>query len=224
MSAEVAACRAAQKERAATDTRAGAAARSSAAVLTYVPEGQGVVPWHQISDFRITDSLVVRVNYSNGNLMLAATDFDVAGVGQPLRLARTFNSLDAPWGKVSQRWWQEYERYAQIFTSEVVICGREPAGQGRKAGLPTVGEGQHVMGHGPVGAAAVGGPDLVPGHRVLFAVSRHKGRPARPARFISLKIPRARLLFCVWCCGSMLDYVPCLTASRHLSSLDRTTP
>lgn len=121
MSAEVAAWRAAQKERAATDTRAGAAARSSAAVLTYVPEGQAAVPWHQISDFRITDSLVARVNYSNGNLMLAATDFDVAGVGQPLRLARTYNSLDAPWGKVSQRWWQEYERYAQIFTSEVVI-------------------------------------------------------------------------------------------------------
>ncbi|MFG2595267.1 RHS repeat-associated core domain-containing protein [Streptomyces sp. NPDC048462] len=121
VSAEVAAWRAAQKERAETGTGAGAAARSSAAVLTYVPEGQGAVPWHQISDFRITDSLVARVNYSNGNLMLAATDFDVAGVGQKVRLARTYNSLDAPWGKVSQRWWQEYERYAQIFTSEVVI-------------------------------------------------------------------------------------------------------
>ncbi|WLQ45218.1 RHS repeat-associated core domain-containing protein [Streptomyces laculatispora] len=121
VSAEVAAWRTAQKERAEAGTRAGAAARSSAAVLTYVPEGQGAVPWHQISDFRITDSLVARVNYSNGNLMLAATDFDVAGVGQTLRLSRTYNSLDAPWGKVSQRWWQEYERYAQIFASEVVI-------------------------------------------------------------------------------------------------------
>ncbi|MCX4414940.1 DUF6531 domain-containing protein [[Kitasatospora] papulosa] len=115
---EVAAWRAAQKNRA----RAGAgAARSSASVLMYVPEGQGSVPWHQISDFRVTDSLVARVNYSNGNLMLAATDFDVAGVGQKLRLARTYNSLDAPWGKVSQRWWQEYERYAQVFDSEVVV-------------------------------------------------------------------------------------------------------
>ncbi|MFG2677347.1 RHS repeat-associated core domain-containing protein [Streptomyces sp. NPDC048445] len=121
VSAEVAAWRAAQKERTEAGTGAGAAARSSVAVRTYVPEGQGAVPWHQISDFRITDSLVARVNYSNGNLMLAATDFDVAGVGQKLRLARTYNSLDAPWGKVSQRWWQEYERYAQIFTSEVVI-------------------------------------------------------------------------------------------------------
>ncbi|MGR8008505.1 RHS repeat-associated core domain-containing protein [Streptomyces hypolithicus] len=123
-SEEVAAWREAQKERARTPVpeKAGtAAARSSVAPLTYVPEGQGAVPWHQISDFRITDSLVARVNYSNGNLMLAATDFDIAGVGQTLRLARTYNSLDAPWGKVSQRWWQEYERYAEIFTSEVVI-------------------------------------------------------------------------------------------------------
>ncbi|MFE4215604.1 RHS repeat-associated core domain-containing protein [Streptomyces sp. NPDC056844] len=121
VSAEVAAWRAAQKERAETGSGGGAEARSSAAVRTYVPEQQGSVPWHEISNFRITDSLVARVNYSNGNLMLAATDFDVAGVGQKLRLARTYNSLDAPWGKVSQRWWQEYERYAQIFTSEVVI-------------------------------------------------------------------------------------------------------
>ncbi|MFJ4119964.1 RHS repeat-associated core domain-containing protein [[Kitasatospora] papulosa] len=118
VSDEVAAWRAAQKNRA----RAGAgAARTSASSSMYVPEGQGAVPWHQISDFRVTDSLVARVNYSNGNLMLAATDFDVAGVGQKLRLARTYNSLDAPWGKVSQRWWQEYERYAQVFDSEVVV-------------------------------------------------------------------------------------------------------
>ncbi|MCI3928099.1 hypothetical protein [Streptomyces sp. AN091965] len=51
----------------------------------YVPEGQGAVPWHELSDFRVTDSLVARVDLSNGNLMLAATDFHVA------------------WGKVSQR-------------------------------------------------------------------------------------------------------------------------
>lgn len=100
------------------------AARSSVtpASLPYAPEGQGAVPWHQISDFRITDSLVARVNYSNGNLMLAGTDFEVAGVGQKLRLTRTYNSLDAPWGKVSQRWWQEYERYLNLSsTTEAVL-------------------------------------------------------------------------------------------------------
>ncbi|MER7407862.1 DUF6531 domain-containing protein [Streptomyces sp. NPDC000070] len=43
--------------------------------------------------------------------MLAATDFDIAGVGQKLQLTRTYNSLEAPWGKVSQRWWQAYERH-----------------------------------------------------------------------------------------------------------------
>ncbi|WP_433572896.1 RHS repeat-associated core domain-containing protein [Streptomyces sp. CA-251247] len=120
-SKEESAWRAAQKERARTGETPGGTARSSAAPLVYVPEGQGSVPWHQISDFRITDSLVARINLSNGNLMLAGTDFEVAGVGQKLRLARTYNSLDAPWGKVSQRWWQEYERYLHIVDSEVVV-------------------------------------------------------------------------------------------------------
>lgn len=131
-SEEKAAWRAAQKERARTGkepkgersagARSSSGARSNAAdALVYVPEGQGSVPWHHITDFRITDSLVARINLSNGNLMLAGTDFEVAGVGQKLRLARTYNSLDAPWGKVSQRWWQEYERYLQVITDEVVL-------------------------------------------------------------------------------------------------------
>ncbi|MET9800298.1 RHS repeat-associated core domain-containing protein [Streptomyces sp. NPDC006368] len=120
-SPEVAAWRAAQKKRAGSATPAARKSVMSALSTPYRPEGQGAVPWHQISDFRITDSLVARINLSNGNLMLAATDFEVAGVGQKLRLARTYNSFDAPWGKVSQRWWQEYERYLVIDTSEVVL-------------------------------------------------------------------------------------------------------
>ncbi|MEU6956168.1 RHS repeat-associated core domain-containing protein [Streptomyces sp. NPDC045714] len=116
----------AEKGRAETGTPpapAGKAGRGStaAAPSAYVPEGQGSVPWHQISDFRITDSLVARVNHSTGNLMLAGTDFEVAGVGQKLRLARTYNSLDAPWGKVSQRWWQEYERYLNLSNADEVV-------------------------------------------------------------------------------------------------------
>ncbi|MER6189531.1 RHS repeat-associated core domain-containing protein [Streptomyces cyaneofuscatus] len=115
-----------EKDRAGTGTPpapARQAARGSVAAepSAYVPEGQGSVPWHQISDFRITDSLVARVNHSNGNLMLAGTDFEVAGVGQKLRLARTYNSLDAPWGKVSQRWWQEYERYLNLSNTDEVV-------------------------------------------------------------------------------------------------------
>ncbi|MER6130716.1 RHS repeat-associated core domain-containing protein [Streptomyces sp. NPDC001815] len=118
--------REAQEQRATTPPGArrsgGAAARADeAALAAYVPEGQGKVPWHQSSDFRITDSLVASVNYSTGNLLLAGTDFDVAGVGQSITLARTYNSLDAPWGKVSQRWWQTYERYAQISTADFVL-------------------------------------------------------------------------------------------------------
>ncbi|WP_242535348.1 RHS repeat-associated core domain-containing protein [Streptomyces albidoflavus] len=111
----------AEQKRRATGTDEPASARRAAAASDFVPEGQGAVPFHQISDFRITDSLVARVNHSTGNLMLAGTDFDVAGVGQQLQLTRTYNSLDAPWGKVSQRWWQAYERYAAISDDKVVI-------------------------------------------------------------------------------------------------------
>ncbi|MEU4148557.1 DUF6531 domain-containing protein, partial [Streptomyces parvulus] len=121
--AEVAAWRAAQKTRTTGEQPAKApGARSAAAASTdYLPEGQGEVPWHQIVDTRLNDALVARVNLSNGNLMLAATDFDIAGVGQKLQLARTYNSLEAPWGKVSQRWWQAYERYLQVGDGEVDV-------------------------------------------------------------------------------------------------------
>jgi RHS repeat-associated protein len=122
-SAEVAAWRAAQKARATGGKAKGSMSRAAAAVeaTLYTPEGQGEVPWHRIIDTRLNDALVARVNVSNGNLMLAATDFDIAGVGQKLRLTRTYNSLEAPWGKVSQRWWQAYERYLQVGDGEVVV-------------------------------------------------------------------------------------------------------
>ncbi len=112
-----AAWRAAQKQRSRSSQKARLAA-PAAPLLAEIPKGQGAVPWHKISDFRITDALVARVNYSTGNLMLAATDFDVPGVGQSLQLTRTYNSIDAPWGKVSQRWWQGWERYAQVSDTE----------------------------------------------------------------------------------------------------------
>ncbi|MEV7137193.1 RHS repeat-associated core domain-containing protein [Streptomyces tauricus] len=128
-SAEVAAWRTAQKERAThpvpgTSEPTSGSGRAGAAdgdALAFVPEGQGDVPWHRITDFAITDALTARIDYSTGNLMLTATDFDIAGAGQNLTLARTYNSLDAPWGKVSQRWWQQYERYLQISDTEAVL-------------------------------------------------------------------------------------------------------
>ncbi|WP_229829163.1 hypothetical protein, partial [Streptomyces massasporeus] len=82
-SAEVAAWRAAQQAR--TGGKAGAQrARAAGEATPFVPEGQGEVPWHRIIDTRLNDALVARVNVSDGNLMLAATDFDIAGVGQKL--------------------------------------------------------------------------------------------------------------------------------------------
>jgi YD repeat-containing protein len=98
---------------------AGVAANAS--VTSLVPEGQGDVPWHRYTRFAITDALTAKIDYSTGNLMLTATDFDIAGVGQRLMLARTYNSLDAPWGKVSQRWWQQYERYLSLSSGEAVF-------------------------------------------------------------------------------------------------------
>ncbi|MEG8281312.1 DUF6531 domain-containing protein, partial [Streptomyces sp. AHA2] len=71
------------------------AAAAGTSALSVVPEGQGNVPWHRYTSFAITDALTAKIDYSTGNLMLTATDFDIAGVGQRLQLARTYNSLDA---------------------------------------------------------------------------------------------------------------------------------
>lgn len=115
-SAAEAAWRAAQKQH-----RTGDEPQTSAlGVLTFVPEGQGEVPWHRYSDTRLSDALVARVNLSNGNLMLAATDFDIAGVGQKLRLTRTYNSFTSPYGQV-EGWWQGYERRLDLFFTNEVI-------------------------------------------------------------------------------------------------------
>lgn len=107
-----------RQQRAHTKAPASAA---RASVMNLVPEGQGDVPWHRSTSFAITDALTARIDYSTGNLMLTATDFDIAGVGQQLRLARTYNSLDAPYGQVSQRWWQQYERYLSVSSGEVIL-------------------------------------------------------------------------------------------------------
>jgi hypothetical protein len=78
----------------------------------YVPHGQGQIPWHQYSDTRLTDSLVARVDLSDGNFMLAATDFDIAGVGDSLQLAHTYSSFPDPYGDVSATWFLSTPRAA----------------------------------------------------------------------------------------------------------------
>ncbi|MFB7648717.1 RHS repeat domain-containing protein [Streptomyces sp. NPDC056084] len=75
------------------------------------PQGQGEVPWHTYYGLRLSKSVAVKVDYSTGNLLVAATDFDIAGVAGKLTWTRTYNSLDAPWGSVSHAWWLGYERY-----------------------------------------------------------------------------------------------------------------
>ncbi|MEU9536476.1 MULTISPECIES: DUF6531 domain-containing protein [Streptomyces] len=106
--------------------------------LAAVPEGQGDVPWHRISDSRLTDAMVARVNYSNGNLMLASIDFDIAGVGQKLRMDSTYNSLEAPSGIPASRWMHNYQQHLDITSTEVVLydhTGASPAS--RSPAAPT---------------------------------------------------------------------------------------
>jgi RHS repeat-associated protein len=95
--------------------------RIAAAPAADIPSGQGAVPWHLISDVRVTGALVVRINYSNGNLMLAATDFDIAGVGQRLQLTRTYNSFTAPHGLLGPHWWCNYEEYLEIEDGQITL-------------------------------------------------------------------------------------------------------
>ncbi|GAB3108741.1 RHS repeat-associated core domain-containing protein [Streptomyces calidiresistens] len=87
----------------------------------WVSEGQGEVPWHEYAEERLTDALVMRVNLSNGNLMLAATDYDIAGVGRNLQLTRTYNSFLGPYGSTGERWWGNFDRYLDDFFTNTVL-------------------------------------------------------------------------------------------------------
>ncbi|TDT42046.1 RHS repeat-associated protein [Streptomyces sp. BK208] len=102
--------------------RRSAAPSSLAAAAGFVPRGQGEVPWHRVFGFRMTDALTGRIDYSTGNLMLAATDFDVAGVGQKLQLNRTFNAFTAPEGQASRPWWLNWERNLDVSGANSVIA------------------------------------------------------------------------------------------------------
>ncbi|MDH6698270.1 hypothetical protein P3T26_002724 [Streptomyces sp. MAA16] len=120
----LAAWRKAQKDHATKPPRSGTAlfaAAQDTGILSLVPEGQADAPWHRITDLAITDAPTARTDYSTGNPMLTGTDFDIAGVCRRLTLTRTYNSPDAPRGKVSQRWWQQYERHLSLGSSEVIL-------------------------------------------------------------------------------------------------------
>ncbi|MCS0637538.1 DUF6531 domain-containing protein [Streptomyces sp. LP05-1] len=97
------------------------APRPLAPTAGFVPRGQGDVPWHRVFGFRMTDALTGRIDYSTGNLMLATTDFDVAGVGQKLQLNRTYNAFTAPNGQVSRPWWLNWERNLDVSGANSVL-------------------------------------------------------------------------------------------------------
>ncbi|WP_285737167.1 RHS repeat-associated core domain-containing protein [Kitasatospora phosalacinea] len=94
----------------------------------FVPYGQGEIPWNSYTTVRLDDALVAKVNLWDGNLMLDATDLDLAAVGQRLQLTRTFNSLSGgPYGPLDHGWFGAYDRYLQVFSDEVVAYG--PSGE-----------------------------------------------------------------------------------------------
>ncbi len=101
--------------------RRPALSRPLGPAATFVPRRQGEVPWHRVFGFRMTDALTGRVDYSTGNLMLAATDFDIAGVGQKLQLNRTFNAFTAPTGQLSSPWWLNGERALDVSGANSVL-------------------------------------------------------------------------------------------------------
>jgi len=51
------------------------------------------IPWQRYQSYRLDDATVAKVNVSTGNLMIATTDLDIAGVGQRLRANHTYNSF-----------------------------------------------------------------------------------------------------------------------------------
>ncbi|GAA1357986.1 RHS repeat-associated core domain-containing protein [Streptomyces beijiangensis] len=110
-SADLQAWHARQRQRPSSSSTASQAQARSALAAGTAPQGQGEVPWHQYHGLRLSKSVAVKVDYSTGNLLVAATDFDTAGVAGNLTWTRTYNSLDAPWGAVSHAWWLGYERY-----------------------------------------------------------------------------------------------------------------
>ncbi|MYW00593.1 DUF6531 domain-containing protein [Streptomyces sp. SID3343] len=61
--------------------------------FTMVDWDAGDVPWHTYQSYRLSDSIVAKVDVSTGNLMIAGTDLDIAGIGQRLRATRTYNSF-----------------------------------------------------------------------------------------------------------------------------------
>ncbi|MYV97275.1 RHS repeat protein, partial [Streptomyces sp. SID3343] len=71
----------------------GAQSRGAITTLAGPDWDAGDVPWHNYQGYRLNDSTVARVDVSTGNLMIASTDLDIAGVGQRLQASRTANSF-----------------------------------------------------------------------------------------------------------------------------------
>jgi RHS repeat-associated protein len=104
---------------AAVASSSSASSSSSSGSGSVPPSGQGQTPWHRYADTRLDDALVARVDLSSGDLLLAGTAFDIAGVGDRLQLAQTYSSFTGVGGTVGDRWWLSYERHLQVAGGDV---------------------------------------------------------------------------------------------------------
>ncbi|WP_305000340.1 RHS repeat-associated core domain-containing protein [Kitasatospora sp. SolWspMP-SS2h] len=86
--------------------------------------GQGEIPWNTYTSVRLHDALVAKVNLATGNLLLAATDLDLAAVGQRLQLTRSFNSTASPSGPLGHGWFAGFDRYLVSSATSVVAYGQ----------------------------------------------------------------------------------------------------
>src|SRR4051795_6392532 len=84
---------------------AGILVTATAANAATYASGAGDVPFYRFQEFPINDRMTAKVNVATGNLMLTATDLQIAGTGMSLSLERSFNSLAASGAGMTGRRW-----------------------------------------------------------------------------------------------------------------------
>ena len=76
---------------------------SAAGAATYEP-GVGALPLYTFESQSLNDRLSVAVNVANGNLLVGASEHQIAGTGMDLALTHFYNSLDRDTSSVGNGW------------------------------------------------------------------------------------------------------------------------
>ncbi|MCC4907921.1 RHS repeat-associated core domain-containing protein [Microbacterium sp. cx-59] len=81
----------------------GDAQRAPAGTVAGAP-GVGEMPWFSFQDFALAPDTTAGVNLANGNLIVKANDFAIAGPGYALRHDRYYNGLSTTYGSQGGGW------------------------------------------------------------------------------------------------------------------------